>query len=132
MTRAAGHADGNFNPVIGRLEPGIGVAQLDDPEDTGPASANLPGGSRDLGDTAVGCPGHPVFQLVPGLLERVSEQGMEKFPELPGAMELALGVRIPQCREGFMPVAVTPTRHIPDVRAHTYCIDSTVNGDMLA
>ena len=46
---------------------------------------------RDLGDAAVGRPEHPVFQLAPGLFERVSEQGAEEFPELPGAVELALG-----------------------------------------
>ena len=29
----------------------------------------------DLGDAAVGRPEHPVFQLAPGLFERVLEQG---------------------------------------------------------
>ena len=93
MVEAVGHADGDFDPVVGRLEPGVGVAQLDGPEDVGPAPANLPGEFRDLGDAAVGRPEHPVFQLAPGLFERVSEQGAEEFPELPGAVELALGVR---------------------------------------
>ena len=43
MVEAVGHADGDFDPVVGRLEPGVGVAQLDGPEDVGPAPANLPG-----------------------------------------------------------------------------------------
>ena len=47
-------------------------------------------------------PEHPVFQLAPGLFERMSEQGAEEFLELPGAVELALGVRVPQRREGFV------------------------------
>ena len=132
MVEAVGHADGDFDPVVGRLEPGVGVAQLDGPEDVGPAPANLPGEFRDLGDAAVGRPEHPVFQLAPGLFERVSEQGAEEFPELPGAVELALGVRVPQCREGFMLIAVTPAGHIPNVWAHTYRIDGIVNGDVLA
>ena len=132
MVEAVGHADGDFDPVVGRLEPGVGVAQLDGPEDVGPAPANLPGEFRDLGDAAVGRPEHPVFQLAPGLFERVSEQGAEEFPELPGAVELALGVRVPQCREGFVLIAVTPAGHIPDVWAHTYRIDGIVNGDVLA
>ena len=75
MVEAVGHADGDLDPVVGRLEPGVGVAQLDGPEDVGPAPANLPGEFRDLGDAAVGRPEHPVFQLAPGLFERVLEQG---------------------------------------------------------
>ena len=52
MVEAIGHADGDLDPVVGRLEPGVGVAQLDGPEDVGPAPANLPGEFRDLGDAA--------------------------------------------------------------------------------
>ena len=52
MVAAVGHADGDFDPVVGRLEPGVGVAQLDGPEDVGPAPANLPGEFRDLGDAS--------------------------------------------------------------------------------
>ena len=33
MAEAVGHADGDLDPVVGRLEPGVGVAQLDGPED---------------------------------------------------------------------------------------------------
>ena len=68
MVEAVGHADGDFDPVVGRLEPGVGVAQLDGPEDVGPAPANLPGEFRDLGDAAVGRPEHPAVQFGPGLV----------------------------------------------------------------
>ena len=36
VVEAVGHADGDLDPVVGRLEPGVGVAQLDGPEDVGP------------------------------------------------------------------------------------------------
>ena len=36
VVEAVGHADDDLDPVVGRLEPGVGVAQLDGPEDVGP------------------------------------------------------------------------------------------------
>ena len=36
VVEAVGHADGDLDAVVGRLEPGVGVAQLDGPEDVGP------------------------------------------------------------------------------------------------
>ena len=41
MVEAVGHADGDFDPVVGRLEPGVGVAELDGPEDVRPAASDL-------------------------------------------------------------------------------------------
>ena len=84
------------------------------------------------GMRAVGRPEHPVFQLAPGLFERVSEQGAEGVPlSCQARVELALGVRVPQCREGFVLIAVTPAGHIPDVWAHTYASTALLTG-MLA
>ena len=35
MVEAVGHADGGLDPVVGRLEPGVGVSQLDRAQDVG-------------------------------------------------------------------------------------------------
>ena len=102
MVEAVGHADGDLDPVVERLESRVGVAQLDRPEDVGAASADLFGELDDLGDAAVGRPEHPVSELRGGPSERVLEQGAQEFLELPGAVELALGVRVPQRGEGFV------------------------------
>ena len=41
MVEAVGHADGDLDPVVGRLEPGVGVAQLDRAQDVRPAASDL-------------------------------------------------------------------------------------------
>ncbi len=46
-------------------------------------------------------PEHPVSQLAPGLFGRVLGQGPQWLLELLGAVELALGVRVPQRVERF-------------------------------
>ena len=43
VVEAVGRADGDLDPVVGRLEPGVGAAQLDGPEDVRPTTADLPG-----------------------------------------------------------------------------------------
>ena len=75
MVESVGHADGDLDPVVEGLEPGVGVAQLDGPEDVGAAPPDLFGEFDDLGDARVGRPEHPVVQLAPGLFDRVLEQG---------------------------------------------------------
>ena len=102
MVEAVGHADGDLDPVVERLESGVGVAQLDRAQDVGPPSADLLGELDDLGDAAVGRPEHPVPELRRGLFDRVFEQVPQQFLELPGPVELALGIRVPQCGEGFV------------------------------
>ena len=75
MVEAVGHADGGLDPVVGRLEPGVGVSQLDRAQDVRPAASDFLREFDDLGDAAVGRPEHPVVQFGPGLFERVLEQG---------------------------------------------------------
>ena len=41
MVEAVGHADGGLDPVVGRLEPDVGVSQLDRAQDVGPAPPDL-------------------------------------------------------------------------------------------
>ena len=41
VVEAVGHADGDLDAVVERLEPRVGVAQLDGPEDVGAASPDL-------------------------------------------------------------------------------------------
>lgn len=74
MAEAVGHANGDLDPVVEGLEPGVGVAQSDRVQDVGPTASDLFGEPDDLGDAAVGCPKHPTVQLGPGLFEEVSEQ----------------------------------------------------------
>ena len=38
MVEAVGHADGDLDPVVGRLEPGVGVSKPDGSDDVGPSS----------------------------------------------------------------------------------------------
>ena len=64
MVEAVGHADGGLDAVVGRLEPGVGVAELDGPEDVRAPSPDLPREFDYLGDTAVGRPEHPMVQFV--------------------------------------------------------------------
>ena len=54
MVEAVGHADGGLDPVVGRLEPGVGVSQLDRAQDVGPAPPDLFGEFDDLGYARVG------------------------------------------------------------------------------
>lgn len=42
MAEAVGHADGDLDLVVECLEPGVGVAESDGPEDVVLASADLP------------------------------------------------------------------------------------------
>ena len=44
MVEAIGHADGDLDPVVGRLEPGVGVSKPDGSDDVGPSSPDFPGG----------------------------------------------------------------------------------------
>ena len=64
---------GDLDPVVERLEPGVGVPEFDGARDVGAASADLFGEFDDFGDAAVGRPEHPVFELRGGLSERVLE-----------------------------------------------------------
>lgn len=50
----------------------------------------------------MGRPEHPMPELRCGLSDGVPEQVPQQFLELPGAVELSLGVRVPQCGEGFV------------------------------
>ena len=45
MVEAVGHADGDLDPVVGRLEPGVGGSKPDGSDDVGPSSPDFPGGS---------------------------------------------------------------------------------------
>ena len=75
MVEAVGHADGGLDPVVGRLEPGVGVSQLDRAQDVRPAASDLFGEFDDLGYARVGRPEHPVVQFAAGLFDRMLEQG---------------------------------------------------------
>ena len=44
MVEAIGHADGDLDPVVGRLEPGVGGSKPDGSDDVGPSSPDFPGG----------------------------------------------------------------------------------------
>ena len=44
MVEAIGHADGDLDPVVGRLEPGVGGSKPDGSDDVGPSSPAFPGG----------------------------------------------------------------------------------------
>ena len=45
MVEAVGHADGDLDPVVGRLEPGVGVSKPDGSDDVGPSSPDFRAGS---------------------------------------------------------------------------------------
>ena len=68
MVEAVGHADGDLDAVVGRLEPGVGVAELDGPEDVRAPSPDPPREFDYLGDTVVGRPEHPMVQFRLGLV----------------------------------------------------------------
>ena len=93
VVEAVGHADGDLDPVVGRLEPGVGVSQPDRAQDVGPAPPDLLGEFDDLGYARVGRPEHPTVQFRRGLADRVLEQGAQEFLELPCAVELSPGIR---------------------------------------
>ena len=81
---AVGHADGDLDPVVERLEPGAGVAQFDGAWDVGAASPVFFFGKLDdLGDAAMRGPEHPVVQLSLGLVEGEPERGARRFLEPP-------------------------------------------------
>ena len=44
VVEAVGHADGDLDPVVGRLEPGVGGSKPDGSDDVGPSSPDFPGG----------------------------------------------------------------------------------------
>ena len=79
-----------------RLEARVRVSQPDRAQDVGAAPSDLLGESDDLGYARMGRPEHPAVQFRRGLADRVLEQGAQEFLELPCAVELALGVRVPQ------------------------------------
>ena len=68
VVEAVGHADGDLDAVVGRLEPGVGVAELDGPEDVRAPSPDPPREFDYLGDTVVGRPEHPMVQFRLGLV----------------------------------------------------------------
>ena len=55
---AVGHADGDLDPVVERLEPGAGAARFDGAWDVGAASPDFFGKLDDLGDAAMRGPEH--------------------------------------------------------------------------
>ena len=56
---AVGHADGDLDPVVERLEPGAGAARFDGAWDVGAASPDFFFGKLDdLGDAAMRGPEH--------------------------------------------------------------------------
>ena len=69
VVEAVGHADGGLDPVVGRLEPGVGVAELDGPEDVGASASDLSGEFDDLGYAAARGPEHPVVEFAARLVE---------------------------------------------------------------
>ncbi len=75
VVEAVGHADGDLDPVVERLEARVRVSHPDRAQDVGAAPSDLPGQFDDLGYARTGRPEHPVSQLAPGLFERVLEQG---------------------------------------------------------
>lgn len=77
----------------------VRVSYLDRAQDVGAAPSDLPGEFDDLGYARMGRPEHPMVQFRRGLVDRVLEQGAQEFLELPCAVELALGVRVPQVPE---------------------------------
>ena len=80
MVEAVGHADGGLDPVVGRLEPGVGVSQPDRAQDAGPAPPDLLGEFDDLGYARVGRPEHPTVQFAAawpmGCLSRVRRSSL--------------------------------------------------------
>ena len=99
VVEAVGHADGDLDPVVGCFESGVGVARPDGPEDVGASASDLFGEFDDLGYAAARGPEHPVVEFAARLVEGVSEQGAQEFLELPGAVEPALRVRVPDGAE---------------------------------
>ena len=99
VVEAVGHADGDLDAVVGRLEPGVGVAELDGPEDVRAPSPDPPREFDYLGDTVVGRPEHPMVQFRLGLvahqpralgLEVAREPAARFRPRHPGDHDAAL------------------------------------------
>ena len=93
MVEAVGHADGDLDPVVERLEPRVRIARPDCPEDVGTPASDLPGRFDDFGDVAAGRPEHPMLQFAPGPSDRASEQTAQEFLELPGRPRRTRGSR---------------------------------------
>lgn len=102
VVEAVGHADGDLDPVVERLEARVRVSRPDRAQDAGAAPSDLLGESDDLGYARTGRPEHPAVQFRRGLADRVLERGAQEFLELPCAVELPLGVRVPQAFELFV------------------------------
>lgn len=77
-----GHADGDLDLVVGRFDPGVGMAEPDGCEDVVAASADLPAWFDDLGDAAAGRPADPSFEFRFGPFDGLAQE----FPELPRAV----------------------------------------------
>lgn len=96
VVESVGHADGDFDLASDCFELGVGVSQFDCAQDVGTESPNLLDEFDDFGDAAAGGMEHPMLELRLGLVEGMSEQGPQQFPELSGAVEPTLGVRVAQ------------------------------------
>ena len=76
------------------------MAEPDGCEDVVAASADLPAWFDDLGDAAAGRPADPSFEFRFGPFDGLARERAQGFPELPRAVELALGIRVGECGEG--------------------------------
>ena len=117
MVGAVGHADGDLDPVVERLEPRVRIARPDCPEDVGTPASDLPGRFDDFGDVAAGRPEHPMLQFAPGPSDRASEQTAQEFLELPGSAHGTDATTTPhpgQSTRGIM--ATCPTLQQPKSR----------------
>lgn len=75
MVEAVGHAYGDLDPVVERLQARVGVAESDGSEDVVPAPADLPAWFDDLGDARVAGPVDPSFEFPPSRLGRRAGAG---------------------------------------------------------
>ena len=96
LRKPVGHADGDFYLVVERLQAGVAVAKPDGPQDVVAPTPDLLAEFDDFGDAAVAGPEYPPLQLGLGLFDGLAQEGPEEFLELPGAVELAPGVRVPE------------------------------------
>ena len=62
--------------------------------------SDLPAWFDDLGDAAAGRPADPSFGFRFGPFDGLARERAQEFPELPRAVELALGIRVGECGEG--------------------------------
>ena len=83
MVEALGHAYGDLDPVVERLQAGVAVAKPDGPQDVVASTPDLPADFDDLGDAAVAGPEYPAPQLGFGLSGGLGQERAEEFPQLP-------------------------------------------------